>query len=113
MIRLAKFITYFALVAILPLVFLSSCGLNLRPHQPKSMVFTSKELSVTPNQIRLRMRALVQPFTGEIEQSADAIGAGTKDISVKRAAIRWKIEAVPALRTALFQPNPFTAVLDT
>jgi hypothetical protein len=45
--------------------------------------------------------------------AADEIAAGTSDISVKRAAIRWKIEGVPALRNALFQPNPFTAVLDT
>ena len=59
------------------------------------------------------MRSLVEPFTGEIEHSADEIAAGTSDISVKRAAIRWKIEGVPALRTALFQPNPFTSVLDT
>jgi hypothetical protein len=77
------------------------------------MAYSSKELAVTPNQIRLRMRALVEPFTGEIEHSADEIAAGTSDISVKRAAIRWKIEGVPALRTALFQPNPFTTVLDT
>jgi hypothetical protein len=113
MIRTAKFITHTALVAMLALVFLSSCVLNLRPRQPKSMLYSSRELSVTPNQIRLHMRALVQPFTGEIEQSADAIAAATLDISVKRAAIRWKIEAVPTLRSALFQPNPFTAVLDT
>jgi hypothetical protein len=113
MIKAAQFIRHIALVAILPLAFLSSCGLSLRPRGPKSMVYSSKELSVTPNQIRLHMRALVQPFTGDIEQSADEIIARTKDLSIKRAAIRWKIEAVPALRTALFQPNPFTAVLDT
>jgi hypothetical protein len=76
------------------------------------MAYSSKELSVKPNQIRLRMRSLVEPFTGEIEHSADEIAAGTSDVSVKRAAIRWKIEGVPALRTALFQPNPFTAVFD-
>jgi hypothetical protein len=32
---------------------------------------------------------------------------------VKRAAIQWKIEGVPAMRGALFQPDPFTAVFDT
>jgi hypothetical protein len=63
--------------------------------------------------MRLRMRSLIEPFAGEIEQSADEIAAATSDISVKRATIRWKIEGVPALRSALFQPNPFTAVLDT
>jgi hypothetical protein len=77
------------------------------------MAYSSKELSVKPNQIRLRMRSLVEPFTGEIEHSADEIAAGASDVSVRRAAIRWEIEGVPALRSTLFQPNPFTAVLDT
>jgi hypothetical protein len=97
----------------LPLVLSSSCSLTMRPHEPRSMAYSSKELAVKPNQIRLSMRALVEPFSGEIEHSADEIATGTSDISVKRAAIQWKIDGVPALRTALFQPNPFTAVLDT
>jgi hypothetical protein len=59
------------------------------------------------------MRSLVEPFAGEIEQTADTITAGTSDRSVKRAAIQWKIEGVPAIRSTLFQPDPFTAVFDT
>ncbi len=31
---------------------------------------------------------------------------------MRRAALRWKIQAVPTLRAVLFQPEPFTAVLD-
>ena len=102
-----------ACIALPPLVLSSSCSLTMRPHQPRSMMYSSKELAIKPNRIRLQMRGLVEPFTGEIEHSADVISAGTPDISVKRAAIRWKIEGVPALRTALFQPNPFSAVADT
>jgi hypothetical protein len=71
------------------------------------------DISATPNQVRLRMRSLVDPLAGEIERSADQIIASSTDVAVKRAAIRWKIEGVPALRGALFQPDPFTAVLDT
>jgi len=59
------------------------------------------------------MRSLVDPMAGEIERSADQIAASTTDVNVKRASIRWKIEGVPALRNALFQPGPFIAVLDT
>lgn len=68
---------------------------------------------MSANQIRLRMRSLVEPFAGEIEQTADTITAGTTDRSVKRAAIQWKIEGVPAVRGTLFQPDPFIAVFDT
>src|SRR6516165_8810058 len=110
MIKATRLLTQIACV-VMPLVLSTSCSLTMRPHQPRSMAYSSKELSVKPNQIRLRMRSLVEPFTGEIEHSADEIARGTSDISVKRAAIRWKIEGVPALRSALFQPNPFTSVL--
>jgi hypothetical protein len=59
------------------------------------------------------MRSLVEPMAGEIERSADRIVSSTPDVAVKRAAIRWKIEGVPAMRAALFQPDPFTAVADS
>lgn len=72
----------------------------------------SEDVAVSRNQLRLRMRSLVQPMCGQIEQSADAIVAGTTDPAVQRAALQWKIDAVPALRAALFQPDPATAALD-
>jgi len=70
-------------------------------------------MAANVNQVRLKMRSLVGPMAGEIEHTADQIAAGTADPTVRRAAIRWKIEAVPTLTAALFQPEPFTAVLDT
>ena len=70
-------------------------------------------LAFSDNQIRLRMRSLVAPMSGEIERAADAIIAGTSDPAVKRAAIELKIEAVPALREALFEPDPINAAIDT
>ena len=71
------------------------------------------KVAVNVNQARLKMRSLVGPMCGEIERAADQIAAATADPAVRRAAIRWKIQAVPTLRAALFQPEPFTAVLDT
>ena len=72
-----------------------------------------KNVAANYNQVRLRMRALVYPMCGELEQAADEIIAGTTDRSVQRAALLWKIEGMPALREALFQPDPLTAALDT
>jgi hypothetical protein len=69
-------------------------------------------VAVNANQVRLKMRSLVGPMCGEIERTADQIAAETADPAVRRAAIRWKIEAVPTLSAALFQPEPLTAVLD-
>jgi hypothetical protein len=77
-----------------------------------SRVHDEKDFSANAEQMRLRMRAMIQPMSGLIVASADQILAGTSDPAVRRAALVWKIQAVPALREALFQPNPKTALLD-
>jgi hypothetical protein len=102
-------------LSVLALTLSTSCSIGIRKKQPSgaTTAHPAQDLAVTPNQIRLRMRSLVEPFAGEIEQTADTISAGTSDRSVKRAAIQWKIEGVPAIRGTLFQPDPFIAVFDT
>ena len=87
------------------------CAVSMRAPTIDSQAQT--KVAVNLNQARLKMRSLVGPMCGEIERSADQIATGTADPAVRRAAIRWKIDAVPTLRAALFQPEPLTAVLDT
>ena len=81
-------------------------NIDIRTHPPK-------DVAATQDQVRLRMRSLVDPMCGEIEQAAEGIIAGTTNRAVQLAALDWEIEGVPALREALFQPDPFTAVIDT
>jgi hypothetical protein len=102
-------------LALSALILTTGCSLGIRKKTPTgpAAAHSSQDLAVSANQIRLRMRSLVEPFAGEIEQTADTITAGTTDRSVKRAAIQWKIEGVPAVRGTLFQPDPFIAVFDT
>jgi len=96
-----------------PLVTGTGCRTALPERPIEAQVHTPHDLAVTQNQVRLRMRALVGPMGGEIEQAADAIIAGTTKRTVRQAALRWKIEGVQALRKALFESDPFTAVSDT
>lgn len=91
----------------------TGCRTALPERKIEAQVQPQQDLAVTQNQVRLRMRALVDPLCGEIEQAADAIIAGTTDRAVQQAALRWKIEGVQALRKALFESDPFTAVSDT
>jgi hypothetical protein len=79
----------------------------------KDAPIRSEDIKVTAEQLRLRMRSLVGPMCGQIEQSADAIIAGSSDLNVKLAALEWKIDAVPAMREALFRPDPYSAAFDT
>jgi hypothetical protein len=101
------------LLSLLTALSVSAAGCLAAQPRSKSGEEIQKKLAVTENQVRLRLRSLVGPMCGQVEQSADAIIAGTTDRQVKLAAMQWKINAVPALREALFQPEPVTAALDT
>jgi hypothetical protein len=87
------------------------CAATMRAPSIDSRAQTT--VTANANQVRLRMRSLVGPMCGEIERTADQIAAGASDPAVRKAALRWKIDAVPTLSAALFQPEPQTAVLDT
>ncbi|HSI32940.1 MAG TPA: hypothetical protein VK986_05065 [Tepidisphaeraceae bacterium] len=71
------------------------------------------DVRVTTEQFRLRMRSLVGPMCGQIERAADDIIATSPDLKVKLAALRWKAEAVPAMREAVFRPDAYSAAFDT
>lgn len=94
-------------------VVASGCRFAMPERKMKASVHAQKDVSASYNQIRLRIRSMVGPACGEIEQTADQIIAGTTNAAVQRAALLWKIEGVPALRAALFQPDPFTAQFDS
>jgi hypothetical protein len=97
------------------LLALAACGcrLSMPEHKLKASTQSQKDVVANYNQVRLRLRAMVGPACGEIEQTADQIITGTTNVAVQRAALLWKSEGVPALRAALFQPNPYTACFDT
>ncbi|MGH9870014.1 MAG: hypothetical protein ACREAA_17855 [Candidatus Polarisedimenticolia bacterium] len=81
--------------------------------KPKEEIHAKEDISATLQQLRLRMRDLVGPFAGAIVESADRIMNLAPDPAVRREALLWKIEAVPALRETLFRPNVFMAIMDT
>ncbi len=95
-------------------LFLVGAGCSIAPKRQQTdvRVHAESDISASFEQARLRVRALVQPMSSVIVASADQILAGTSDPAIRREALRWKIDAVPALREALFQPNPMTAVGD-
>jgi len=102
-------------LAILSLLVLAGAGCKITPSASKSenTVHPREDLAATQQQIRLRMRAMVEPVSGAIIESADRIMTGTTNRMVRREALLWKIQAVPAVREALFHPNPFMAIMDT
>jgi len=102
-------------LALLGVLIIAGAGCRITAPTPKGdeKVHDTGDFAANPQQIRLRMRALVEPFSGAIIESADRIMAGTTNHTVRREALRWKIEAVPTLRETLFRPNPLVAIMDT
>src|SRR5262245_10532445 len=80
------------------LFVLIACGCrSLTPHaKVEREVHPPEDIAATYNQVRLRMRSLVGPMCGEIEETADDIMSTTTNAAVRQAALLWKIEGVPA-----------------
>ena len=106
-----------SILTVLAFMLLSgTVGCTMTPSRratEKDAPIRPEDVKVTSEQFRLRMRSLVGPMCGQIEQSADAIIAATPDLKVKLAALEWKMDAVPAMREALFRPDPYSAAFDT
>ena len=64
----------------------AGCRMALPERKIEAKVYPQQDITVTQNQARLRMRALVDPMCGAIEQAADAIIAGTTHRTVHQAA---------------------------
>jgi hypothetical protein len=75
---------------------------------------SSKDIRIdaSAQHMRIRIHALVDPLCGVIEMAADSIAERSSSPEVRREALRWKIDAVPAMREALFRPDPLAAILD-
>jgi hypothetical protein len=104
----------FAVLALTLLTGAAGCTFGpSRQATEKDAPIRAEDVRVTSEQLRLRMRSLVGPMCGQIEQSADAISTASTDTNVKLAALKWKMEAVPAMREAIFRPDPYSAAFDT
>src|SRR5580765_1231499 len=99
------------LIATVCLVPIGACQ-SASPRGGSAGLHNPDDIAVNREQLRLKMRALVGPITGRIESAADDIAAASSDRAVQDAALAWKIEAVPAMREALFIPSPSLALMD-
>src|SRR5262249_3711069 len=111
--RILKIMRISMAMAIAVCAAVSGCTVRRPSMKFGSEVQSSRDIAVTENQVRLRLRATLHPMCGAVEQAADEIIASTDDRAVKLAALTWKCDAIPALREALFQPDVATAALDT
>jgi hypothetical protein len=67
---------------------------------------------MSPEELRVRVRALVRPILGIIEENADRIIANTSDPAIRRGAIVLKIEITTTMLAAMFRSDPVLALAD-
>jgi hypothetical protein len=70
------------------------------------------EVQMSATELRHRVNEVVIPMTRAVEKAADRVREESDDPGVRRRALRWKIETVPTIHRAAFQPDPFAALLD-
>jgi hypothetical protein len=68
---------------------------------------------MSPTELRIRMQELSVLCAGIIEKSGDEIIALTNDPVVKRKALLWKMNSIPAVYKAFYNPKPLIAMLDS
>src|SRR5215470_8722138 len=71
-----------------------------------------KKLEMSPQELRIRVRALIRPTLGIIEQSTDRIVAGSSDPAVRRGGLVLKIETTTTMLAAMLRSDPVLALAD-
>ncbi|WP_223635405.1 chemotaxis protein [Corallococcus sp. EGB] len=99
-------------VTVVLLVLLCGGCASLAPQRSELTTRVGRsDLSVAV--MRTRVRDLARRFSGLIEALADDLAARSGSPHVASAMLRFKANAVPAVQSALFQPDPVAALIDT
>ena len=89
---------------------LSGCGTI--PKQSPLMLQQKKVFRISATELHIRIQQMAYRFSDVIEEAANQIMAESSDPMVRRNALLWKMNAIPAAYTAVFQSEPLVALLD-
>jgi hypothetical protein len=70
------------------------------------------EVQVTKGELRVRVYNYQNHFAAVVQSAADAIIENERGLGIQEAAIRWKVNAIPAVEKAVFQTDPLAALGD-
>jgi hypothetical protein len=69
-------------------------------------------VQVSAAELRVRVYDYQNYFSAVVQSAADAIIDQERDLGIQEAAIRWKVNAIPAMEKAVFQTDPLAAFGD-
>jgi hypothetical protein len=90
-------------------VSLSAC---VGSQRQSYLMMEHQNVEASTPELRLEVVELSRMVAREIEAAADAVRDGTDDATVRRAALLWKINAIPQVQTAALQLDPLMACVD-
>lgn len=80
---------------------------------PRSELFKEVGgIKTSPSALRIEVRGLAPRFSGLLEAMADEVVRKSPDVETRAAMTRFKINALPSMQAALFQPDPVAALID-
>ena len=89
--------------------FIVSCTTKT-PRQTKLMQET--DLTISAATLRIQVRSLADRYSGLMEKAGETVLAQEDDPRLRRNALMWLTNGIPAMQQALFQPDPLAALLD-
>ena len=105
---------YFAasLAVIVVVSFYPLTDLSAKSKSRTPVTSSVKGLEMSPEELRVRVRALIRPTLGIIEEGADRIIANTSDPAVRRGGLTLKIEMTTTMLAAMLRSDPVLALAD-
>ncbi|MEQ9097376.1 MAG: hypothetical protein RIE32_14060 [Phycisphaerales bacterium] len=101
---------WLALVAA-PLATLAACG-TARSHAQERERAAGVPVDVRTEIIRAAATEYLMDFSASVRKAADRIASQSSDPQVQRAALLWKLNAIPAMQEACFRADPLAAYFD-
>ena len=98
-------------VALVGFAVASACAPKAVGRQTAIMQKTG-EVSVSAAQLRAQVNELAGRIAGRVEETADRIRADTHDRAVRRRALVFKTDAIPAVYSAAYHVDPLAAAMD-
>ena len=97
------------IVALLLMATFAACSTS-GPQQTQLMKKT--DLTVSSAQLQVQVRSLADRFSGLMEEAGEEVLEQTDDPAMRRRALLWLTNGIPAMQHALFRPDPLAALLD-
>ena len=81
-------------------------------HRQTDIMAKSGTITLSAAELRALVNALADRFADQIEGTADRVFTATPDLAVRRRALAFKIDAIPAAYTAAYRTDPLAGLVD-